>query len=412
MRNTELMVPTRFRASFTDPHLLLEAVKRLKLDGYHVIDTYSPFPVHGMDEAIGLKPSRLPRACLAFGLLGLVTALGVQIWTSAYDYPLVVGGKPLVSLPAFIPVTFELTVLLAGLGVVGSLFVVSGMRPRFKVADLHPGVNDDRFVVAAEIQAGASFAAVQSLMAGLGALETELLVDDMKQRDSSLFDREAKPLAFFLAALPAVLVLAALPLLNRDYLMRNLTWDGGMMAPVAYQAFDPHPSLPGGQVLQKPPAGTVSRKGLVPLPYGPGKAEAERAGLDLRNPFQPSQENFSRGKLVYDRSCAACHGLDGDNNSSAIVARGLLAPAILVTPVVKNMPDGRIFHVATFGGPEKMKGLGDLISREDRWKVVLYVRELQKAAAPKPALVPPLVPPLVPAPANVPAPTPSPGALS
>ena len=385
MTNTEFLAPTRFRASFTDPLLLLEAVKRLRLEGFRVIDTYSPFPVHGMDEAIGLKPSRLPRACLGFGLLGLATALGVQIWTSAYDYPLIVGGKPLVSLPAFIPVAFELTVLMAGLGVVGSLFIAAGMRPRFKMPDLHPGVNDDRFVVAAEIQAGASFAGVQSLLAGLGALDTELLVDDRREQPASLLDREASPLAFLLAALPAVLVLVALPLLNRDYLKRNLTWDGGMGEPVAYQSFDPHPSLPGGQVLQTPPAGTVSRKGLVPLPYGPGKAEAERAGLELQNPLQPTQANFSRGKLVYDRSCAACHGQDGDNNSSVIVARGLLAPAILVAPIIRNMPDGRIFHVATFGGPEKMKGLGDLISREDRWKVVLYIRELQKAAAPKPA---------------------------
>ena len=394
MTNTEFLAPTRFRASFTDPLLLLEAVKRLRLEGFRVIDTYSPFPVHGMDEAIGLKPSRLPRACLGFGLLGLATALGVQIWTSAYDYPLIVGGKPLVSLPAFIPVAFELTVLMAGLGVVGSLFIAAGMRPRFKMPDLHPGVNDDRFVVAAEIQAGASFAGVQSLLAGLGALDTELLVDDRREQPASLLDREASPLAFLLAALPAVLVLVALPLLNRDYLKRNLTWDGGMGEPVAYQSFDPHPSLPGGQVLQTPPAGTVSRKGLVPLPYGPGKAEAERAGLELQNPLQPTQANFSRGKLVYDRSCAACHGQDGDNNSSVIVARGLLAPAILVAPIIRNMPDGRIFHVATFGGPEKMKGLGDLISREDRWKVVLYIRELQKAAAPKPA------------PAAAPAPTP------
>ncbi|MBL0313915.1 MAG: c-type cytochrome [Holophagaceae bacterium] len=145
-------------------------------------------------------------------------------------------------------------------------------------------------------------------------------------------------------------------------------------------------------MLQAPPKGTVSRAGLVPLAYGPGKPEAERAGRELVNPFLPTQENFSRGKLVYERSCAACHGKDGDNNSSVIVARGLLAPAILVTPVVKNMPDGQIFHVTTFGGPQKMKGLGDLISREDRWKVVLYIRELQKASAPKSAPAAPIAP--------------------
>ncbi len=71
------------------------------------------------------------------------------------------------------------------------------------------------------------------------------------------------------------------------------------------------------------------------------------------------------------------------DSSSAIVAKGLLAPTILVTPVVKAMPDGQIFHISTFGGPKQMKGLGDIICRDDRWKAVLYVRELQKAAAPK-----------------------------
>ncbi|MBL0313916.1 MAG: DUF3341 domain-containing protein [Holophagaceae bacterium] len=168
-------------------------MKRLKLDGYRVIDTYTPFPVHGMDDAIGLKPSRLPRACLAFAILGLAIALGVQIWTSAFDYPLIVGGKPLAALPAFVPVAFELTVLMAGLGVVASLFLVSGMRPKFKVPDLHPGVNDDRFVVAAEIRAGASFAAVQSMMADLGALETELLVDDRMQKAPRFWIAKRRP---------------------------------------------------------------------------------------------------------------------------------------------------------------------------------------------------------------------------
>ena len=251
MSSSDFMVTNRFRASFAAPNLLLDAVKHLRQEGYRVIDAYTPFPVHGMDEAIGLKPSRLPRACLAFAVLGLLIALGGQIWTSAIDYPLIMGGKPLIALPAFIPVTFEFTVLLAGLGVVASLFVVSGMRPKFKVPNLHPGVNDDRFVLAAEIRPGSSFAVVQAMMADLGALSSELLVDDRMLTGSSLLDREATPLAFILALLPAVLVLAALPLLNRDYLKRNIVWDGGMMEAVAYESFDPHPSLPNGQVLQK-----------------------------------------------------------------------------------------------------------------------------------------------------------------
>lgn len=383
--------PTRFRASFADPEHLLAAVKRLRAEGIAVLDTFTPFPVHGMDEAMGLKPSRLPRACLAFGLLGFATALALQVWTSAFDYPLRVGGKPFAAIPAFIPVLFELSVLFAGLGVVASLFVAARLRPRIRVPDLHPGVNDHRFVLAAEVPAGTSFEQLRADLALAGAVDAALLVDDKLERPASVWDREVGGGAFLLAFVPAALVLVLLPLLNRDFRLRNLDWDGGMAAPVAYGSFDPHPALMGGMVLQAPPAGTFSRTAPAPLPFTGGtseaerRAEAERAGRELQNPFPPTQVNFSRGKLVYERSCAACHGRDGDGASSAIVGRGLMAPTVLVSPVVRNMADGQIFYAASFGGPKVMKPLGDLISREDRWKVVLYIRELQRAAAPKPA---------------------------
>ncbi len=384
MATIDSMGSNRFRASFEDPDLLLAAVKRLKADGHPVQDTYTPFPVHGMDEALGQKPSRLPRACLAFALLGLGIALAVQIWTSAYDYPVIVGGKPAAGIPAFIPISFELTVLLAGLGVVASLFVVARLRPRFRFPNLHPGVSDHRFVVAGQVRAGSSFQEVRATMEQMGAVETALLVEDQFHRPRSLWQEEARPVVFILAFAPAVLLLLALPLLNRDYRLRNRVWDGGMMEAIAAQSFDANSALPGGQVLQAPPAGTLSRKGAAPLAYGSGKAEAERAGRELANPMSATLENFNRGRKVYERSCAACHGRDGDNNSSVIVGRGLLAPTILVSPPVQAMADGQIFHIATFGGPRSMKGLGDLISREDRWRVVLYLRELQKGAAPKP----------------------------
>lgn len=388
MAATEAPRPSKFRSTFGDPERLLAAVKGLRAAGYRVLDTYTPFPVHGMDEAIGQRPSRLPRACLAFGILGLASAFALQYWTSAVDYPVRVGGKAPGALPAFLPVMFELTVLFAGLGAVASLLVAARLRPRFKVPDLHPGVNDDRFHLAAEVLAGTSFEQARALLEGAGALETVLLVDDRLRRRDSRWDREVPGWTLGLAFLPAALVLALLPLLNRDFRRRVTTWDAGMATPVSYGSFDGNPALPGGMVLQVPPQGTVSRGAQPPLPFGPATDEAERkvlaerAGQELRNPFPPSQANFLRGKQVFERHCAACHGKEGDN-ASAIVARGLLAPTILVSPVVRDMPDGRILYTATYGGPKVMKGFGDLIARDDLWKAVLYIRELQRAAAPQ-----------------------------
>jgi len=379
-RSTEHLRRSRFRASFADPDQLFHAVTYLRSAGHLVLDTYTPFPVHGMDEAMGLRPSRLPRACLAFAALGLAIALGFQIWSSAIDYPLRTGGKPLVALPAFIPVAFELTVLLAGLGVVASFFAVSRMRPRLQVPDLHPGANDDRFILAAELAPDSQYPAVARELESLGALDTTLLLEDRFERSGSFWERPAGPWALLLACLPAFLLLASVLLLNRDFQTRNLAWDGGMGGPMAAQAFDASGVLPGGKVLQAPPPGTLSREGASPLAFAPGKPEAERAGRELANPFQPTQSRFNRGKLVFDRVCATCHGHEGDNNGSLLVARGAFAPTLLTSPPVRAMADGHLFHVATFGGPKQMKGYGDLLSREDRWMVVLYIRELQRAA--------------------------------
>ncbi|GLH72268.1 hypothetical protein GETHLI_07700 [Geothrix limicola] len=391
MPNTEHLRRSRFRASFADPDRLLFAVKHLRAAGHTVLDTYSPFPVHGMDEALGVRPSRLPRACLAFAALGLTLAFGFQIWSSAVDYPLRMGGKPLIALPAFIPVAFELTVLLAGLGVVASFFAVARMWPRLHVSDLHPGANDDRFILAAELAMDTQFSAVAADLDALGAVEMSLLVEDRLVKGASFWDRPAGAGALILACLPAFLLVASVPLFNRDFQKRNLAWDGGMGAPVSAQAFDASAVLRGGLVLQAPPPGTLSRSGAAPLAFAPGKTEAERAGRELINPYQPTQARFNRGKAMFERVCATCHGREGDNNGSVVVNRGAFAPTVLVSPLVRDMPDGRLFHIATYGGPMKMKGYGDLLSREDRWLVVLYIRELQKAAA-RPTSAPAVTP--------------------
>ena len=102
-------------AFFENEKSLLEAAKKTYQNGYRKFDTISPFPVHGMDEAMGLKRSIVPWVTFVFGVIGCVFATWFQWWTSAVNYPLNVAGKPFFSLPAFVPIIFELTVLFAGL---------------------------------------------------------------------------------------------------------------------------------------------------------------------------------------------------------------------------------------------------------------------------------------------------------
>ena len=136
--------------AFDDPSSALAAVRALRADGFEVDDVHTPYAVHGMDEALGLPETRLGLATLAGGLLGAGVAFGFQFWTHAVDWPLVIGGKTPLALPAQVPVSFELTVLFAALFTVFGLLARRRLFPRIdgRPADQpHPRVTDDRFAV-------------------------------------------------------------------------------------------------------------------------------------------------------------------------------------------------------------------------------------------------------------------------
>lgn len=108
---------------FKTPEAILEAVRRVRAQEISQLDAFTPFPVHGMEDAMGLKRSFIPYLTLVFCLSGACLLYFFQVWTSAIDWPINVGGKPFVSWPAFIPITFEGMVLLGGVLTVVTLFV-------------------------------------------------------------------------------------------------------------------------------------------------------------------------------------------------------------------------------------------------------------------------------------------------
>ena len=129
---------------FEDEHDLLAAARECRGRGIPVLDVVSPFPIHGIDEVLGIRPSRLGWVTAAGGALGLCLGLWFQYWSSATNWPLDVGGKPFDSLPAFVPVGFEMTVLLAGLGTAFFLLVRSGLWPGKQPAKGMESTTDDR----------------------------------------------------------------------------------------------------------------------------------------------------------------------------------------------------------------------------------------------------------------------------
>lgn len=114
-------------AEFSDPGALYDAVKSLRSQGYTRLDTFSPFPIHGMDRAMGLGTSVLGYIVFGMGLLGLTVGFLLPWWTSAVDYPINVSNKPLFGLESSVPVMFELTVLFAALGAVGGMLALNGL---------------------------------------------------------------------------------------------------------------------------------------------------------------------------------------------------------------------------------------------------------------------------------------------
>lgn len=161
-------------ASFEREEDILSATSDVRRRGYVIRDVFTPYAVHGLDAAMGLKRSRLPLVCLGFGLLGAVAKLGFQVWTSAVSWPLNIGGKPLASVPAFVPVTFEITVLFAGLGTVAAFLLISRLWPGRKPELVYHRSTDDRFVLVLE-QDDASFDvdAVGDLCKAHGAVQCE-----------------------------------------------------------------------------------------------------------------------------------------------------------------------------------------------------------------------------------------------
>ncbi len=127
-------------AEYTSVDTLLSACRRVRDAGYEKTDAFTPFPVHGIDKALGIKPTVLPWIVLGAGLTGTATALVMQIWMNTIDYPYIISGKPFLSLPAFMPVAFELTVLFASFGAFFGMWALNGL-PKFS----NPVFTDPRF---------------------------------------------------------------------------------------------------------------------------------------------------------------------------------------------------------------------------------------------------------------------------
>lgn len=139
-------------ACFDDEQDLLQVVKDLCSQKFVIADVFTPFPVHGLDDVLGYKRTLIPTVGFVCGVIGALVAFGFQVWCFVVDYPLLIGGKPYMSIPSFIPITFELTVLFAALGMVLAFFLSSHLGPGARNRIYDERTTDDRFLVIVDLK--------------------------------------------------------------------------------------------------------------------------------------------------------------------------------------------------------------------------------------------------------------------
>lgn len=133
---------------YDDEQDLMQAVRTAKAAHLDIMDVYTPFPVHGLDPILGLEESRLHIAGFVYGAIGTLTAFLFMTWVFTRDWPIIFGGKPYFSAPAFIPITFEVTVLMASVGMVITFYTICGMAPGVTNPTLDDRITDDKFCIA------------------------------------------------------------------------------------------------------------------------------------------------------------------------------------------------------------------------------------------------------------------------
>lgn len=345
---------------------------------YRKFDVHTPYPLHGMDDAMGLGESGMGWVTLFVGTSCMLLMLTFIAWVSLVDYPNVWAGKPFFNLPGYIPILFEVTVLTGAVTTVLVLFLVVSGFPR----NNHPlhdtpymqRTSDDMFGLCIEaIDPAFNEADARSFLEQLGAKTILPIHYDSKEASSGL--SLGKPV--FLGTLAVVVVGvsgAAYFGLNRMVFMPPFNWMSVQPRAVAQER---NTVFADGRSMQETVEGTVPRHYL---PDG-FKDQPEQMGKYFANPLPRTQAVFDLGKQKYDTACSACHGYYGQGDSR-LNGKFPAGPTLHSKKVAQEWSDGRIYHVITYG-QNSMPSYTRQLTKDERWAVIHYIRALQRSLNPK-----------------------------
>lgn len=427
-------------AEFDDVTALTRACERVRDAGFTKWDAHTPFPVHGLDAAMGVRQTRLPWGVLGLGLFGMAFGMWLQCWTMGIDYRYMISGKPFFSVPAFIPVAFELTVLLAGFGCFFGSLALNKLPDFFHPLNLVPQfrrVTDDRFFIYVEakdpkFEAGA----VETLLQGTQPLS----VQTVRYETQGLHTHLPKG-TMGIAAILGVLSLVpfALSARARERTSPLPRLHPNPPAPVKDDMdrqfkFKPQTTnwfFADGRAMRNWPHGTVAEEDPVDnTPFWSGRVVSAAVAVapgdagqptapEVRHPVhenrlrgahsaQPatapvtpsvaekgyvteipaevplSEASMARGQQRFNIYCSTCHGYTGhgngmvDRHAEALQEGTWVTPSNLHDERVRNLAAGDLFNTITHG-VRNMPGYGHIVEPVDRWLIVAYVKALQRS---------------------------------
>ena len=356
---------------FSDVTALCVAAEKVRDKGYSNWDCHTPFPVHGLDDSMGIKMTKLPWYVLVMGATGCGLAILMQWWMNAVDYPYDISGKPIWSLPANVPIIFELTVLFSAFTTFFTMWILNGLprwyNPLFR-NERFARATDDKFFVAIEaIDPMYDAEVVHSLLDSLGARAVEDVYHSPESANLPSNLKGKLVVVSCLALVPCAMVYNSYSKTTtepRPHLVPNMDKQDRFRAQGETTFFK------DGRMARSWIDGTV--------------AQGE---LPVARPALVDEYVLNRGQQRFNIYCASCHGHNGQGEGPVAVRAASLAddglavwvaPSDMTLEAYVQQSDEQLFETIT-NGVRTMPGYGKQITVEDRWAIVAYIRALQVA---------------------------------
>ena len=375
---------------FPDVDSLMSACRRMRDAGYTKWEAHSSFPVHGLDDAAGIKPTVLPWICLVAGLTGTGTAILMQWWMNAVDYPYIISGKPFFSLPANIPVAFEMTILFAAFAAFFGMLILNGFprwsNPLFKMPEWN-GITGDKFAIVVDA-ADPNFDAKGAFLTEIGATHVAAVPADDSPNAFPMWFHVVGATATILALVPIILIIRARYVATDNPPIHvvpdmDFQWKNKAQSSSAF--------FGDGRAMRLPVEGTVAvgdtiDANLLDYTQGANPVTDPNTGQSYRTDFPVpiTKELLDLGEEKWATYCMPCHGVtghgDGPVHQNQAGQAGWIAPASLHDELRLSISHGQMYSAIVNGvNNGNMAAYAAQLNPEERWAVVAYIRALQKS---------------------------------